>query len=169
MSEALLAKDLMTSPVKTLAHDTSVVEAAKLLLRWKISGAPVVDASGRLLGVFTLRDLARYVQGRLVELPVVDRRRERILETREPVPPDYHFEGFEQSTVADLMTLGVASVFPESTFEEVARSMCSLGIHRVFVLTEAGKLEGVITTMDVLRWIDRGFLARKGMGQKQTG
>lgn len=170
MTGLVLAKDLMTSPVKSLAFDTGVGDAAGLLNRWKVSGAPVLDAEGRPLGVFTLRDLARYVQDRLAEFPALHPGRGRELETRGEVPEGEAFpsEEFRRTPVTEFMTLGIAGVFPESTFEEVARSMCSLGIHRVFVTTEEGRLVGVITTLDVLKWIDRGFRARKAARRKQA-
>lgn len=168
MSDLFLAQDLMTSPVKALPYDTPVGEAAKLLNRWKVTGAPVLDLEGRPLGVFTLKDLARYVQNELTKLPAIDPGVERELETRGHVPEGEEFRGFEQTPVTEFMTLGVATVFPESTFEEVARTMGSLGIHRVFVMTEAGTLVGVITTMDVLKWIDRGFLSRKAARKREA-
>ena len=51
--------DIMTRKIITLAPDTTVEEAAEVLLKQKISGAPVVDDAGRLLGVITKSDLFR--------------------------------------------------------------------------------------------------------------
>jgi CBS domain-containing protein len=50
---ALTAADLMTAPVMTIPEKTPLREAARLLLRANISGAPVVDATGRCLGVLS--------------------------------------------------------------------------------------------------------------------
>lgn len=148
MMAALLARDVMSRPVKRITASTPVRDAAAFLTRHGISGAPVVDGHGRWIGVFTQRDLARHVQGRWGR-----RRRERTLESREPVidasgePTDE----FGRTPVKELMTEGMFTVFPESTLEEVMRSMVKFKIHRVFVIEEAsGELEGVITTMDVL-------------------
>lgn len=149
-----LAKDLMARPVRRLTTAASVRDAAEFLLRWGISGAPVEDEHGRWVGVFTMNDLARHVQDRLVKLPTVDPKRERTLETREEIPDGFGFEGFEDTRVGDLMTGGLYSVFPEATLEEVVRTLTTQKIHRVFVLSEKGAVEGVITTMDVLRWMD---------------
>ncbi len=154
MTSEATAGRLMTRPVRKLTTEATVRDAADFLLRWKISGAPVVDERGRWVGVFTLSDIARHVQSRLVELPVVDPSAERTLETREEIPDGFHFEGFEDTRVGDLMTPGLYSVFPEATLEEVVRTLTGRGIHRVFVITEGGEIEGVITTMDVLRWME---------------
>ena len=150
MSDTLLARDLMSRPVKRLTAATTVREAAAFLSRNGISGAPVIDAHGRWIGVFTQRDLARHMQNRLVR----ERRRERTLESREPVagapvePP----EDFGRTPVKELMTKGMFTVFPEATVDEVVRAMVTFKIHRLFVIEEAtGELEGVITTLDVLQ------------------
>src|SRR6185503_11474378 len=78
--ETLLARDFMSRPVKRLTASTPLADAAAFFVRNGISGAPVVDARGRWLGVFTQHDLARYVQERMTVS-----RRERTLESREPV------------------------------------------------------------------------------------
>jgi CBS domain-containing protein len=151
------ARELMNKPVRKVTSDAAVRDAADFLLRWGISGAPVVDGHGRWVGVFTVSDIARHVQTRLVELPVIDPKEERTLETREEIPDGFHFEGFEDTRVGDLMTPGLYSVFPEATLEEVVRTMTAQKIHRVFVITEGGEIEGVITSMDVLRWMERRY------------
>jgi tRNA nucleotidyltransferase (CCA-adding enzyme) len=163
MMAALLARDVMSRPVKRLTASTPVRDAAGFLTRNGISGAPVVDAHGRWIGVFTQRDLARHVQERWGRR----RRRERTLESREPVldasgePTDE----FGRTPVKVLMTEGMFTVFPESTIEEVMRAMVKFKIHRVFVIGEAsGELEGVITTMDVLGALS-GERARKLLSQ----
>ena len=147
---SLLARDLMSRPVKRLTATTPVRDAAAFLARNSISGAPVIDARGRWIGVFTQKDLARHVQNQLVR----ERHRERTLESREPVldPAGEPTEEFGRTPVKDLMTKGMFTVFPESTLDEVVRSMVTFKIHRVFVIEEAtGELEGVITTLDVLQ------------------
>src|SRR5689334_524723 len=147
--ETLLARDLMSRPVKRLTASTSLRDAAAFFVRHGISGAPVVDARGRWLGVFTQRDLARHVQERMVVV-----RGERTLESREPAlpesgepPPD-----FGRTPVRALMTRGLYTVFPDATLAEVMRAMVSFGVHRLFVIDEKdGEILGVITTLDVLR------------------
>jgi predicted transcriptional regulator len=161
MSGPVLAKDLMSRPVRRLTTDANVRDAADFLLRWGISGAPVEDGHGRWVGVFTMNDLARHVQERLVKLPTVDPKRERTLETREELPAGFGFEGFEDTRVGDLMTGGLYSVFPEATIEEVVRALVAQKIHRLFVIDEKGGIEGVITTMDLLRWMDAQARAQR--------
>lgn len=165
----ILAKDLMTRPVRRLTTSATARDAAEFLLRWGISGAPVEDEHGRWVGVFSLSDLARHVQDRLVKLPTIDPKRERTLETREEVPAGFGFEGFEDTRVGDLMTGGLFSVFPEATLEEVVRALSTQKVHRLFVISDKGTLEGVITTMDVLKWMDGQLRERRAARHTHSG
>jgi CBS domain-containing protein len=153
MKEVLRAADLMTRPVRRVTSRMIVREAAGFLVRHGISGAPVEDGHGRWLGVFSMNDLARAVASRLSE-PT----KERTLEVRGPAEPASMsaLPGLDALQVREVMTPGLVSVFPGATLAEVVHSMCSSGVHRVFVLEEEkATLEGVITTMDVVRWLDR--------------
>ena len=152
MCKTVLARDLMKGPVFQLTASAPVRDAAAFLLRHGISGAPVIDDHGQWTGVFTQNDLARYVQSRINA-----RKLDRTLEAREPVAGSLEIlpRRFGEMPVGELMTLGLYTVFPEATLEEVVHAMTVFKVHRVFVIQEAGKsLLGVITTMDVLKWMD---------------
>jgi CBS domain-containing protein len=119
--------------------------------------------------VFSLSDLARHVQDQLVKLPSDDPKRERTLETREKeVPTRVGGPGFEDTQVGDLMTGGLYSVFPEATLEEVVRTLTVQKVHRLFVITDKGTIEGVITTMDVLKWMEAQFRERRAARHAPT-
>ncbi len=152
MRRLVLARDLMRHPVRQLTTWTPVKDAAAFLLRHGISGAPVIDEHGRWRGVFTQNDLARHVQGR-----IVPPRPERTLESREAVEVPFEAlpEEFGRTPVGELMTPGLYTVFPDATLHEVVHALAAFKVHRVFVIEENGhELLGVITTMDVLRWMD---------------
>lgn len=53
----MIARDIMTSKVCTIRPEASVQEIAQLLYRERISGAPVVDADGRIIGIITEADI----------------------------------------------------------------------------------------------------------------
>lgn len=163
MRKSVLARDLMRHPVRQLTAWTPVREAAAFLLRQGISGAPVIDEHGRWIGVFTLNDLARSVQRRIVRrLP------ERTLESRERVgdPSELSPAKLGEIPVKEFMTTGLFTVFPDATLEEVVHALTEFGVHRLFVIgDERGELLGVITTMDVLRWMDG---RRKASTNKKT-
>jgi len=152
MLKTVLARDVMSRPVRQLTTWTPVRDAAAFLLRHGISGAPVIDEHGRWIGVFTQNDIARYVQERIAR-----GNSERTLEAREKVSGSspLRLDLFGETRVEELMTLGMYTVFPDATLEEVVHALTAFKIHRVFVIQETGTaLLGVITTMDVLRCLD---------------
>jgi CBS domain-containing protein len=154
MLKTVFARDLMNGPVRQLTTRTPVRDAAAFLVRHGISGAPVIDDHGHWVGVFTQNDLARYVQERIP--PATP---SRTLESREAVEEAFKVlpDQFGDTPVSDLMSVGLYTVFPDATLEEVVRAMTAFKVHRVFVIEEAGRaLLGVITSMDVLRWMDAG-------------
>jgi|GEM_PF-2151659 len=152
MRKPFFARDLMHHPVRQLTAWTPVREAAAFLVRQGISGAPVIDEHGQWVGVFTQNDLARCVQNRLVRRPP-----ERTLESRERLGElaALFSEKVAEAPVREFMTSGLYTVFPDATVEEVVHTMTAFEVHRVFVIEEEkGDLLGVITTMDVMRWLD---------------
>jgi CBS-domain-containing membrane protein len=159
MLKPVLARDVMSRPVRQLTTWTPVRDAAAFLLRHGISGAPVIDEHGRWIGVFTQNDLARFVQER-----IKPGSSGRTLESREEVPASFSAlpDQFGDTPVHELMTLGMYTVFPEATLEEVVHALTAFTVHRIFVIKETGNaLLGVITTMDVLRWMDLGRVPKK--------
>lgn len=156
-------RTLMSRPLRKLTMGAKVRDAAQFLRRWGISGAPVLDAHGRPTGVFSLSDLAGHLTNRLLDMPALDPMAERARETGEFIPTGrgFHFEGFDDVPVSDLMTPEIVSVDPDATIEDAVRVMEDLSIHRVFVRKGEGPLLGVITTMDVLRWVGRALRSRR--------
>jgi predicted transcriptional regulator len=146
---------LMSKPVRRLSMSTRLRDAAEFLRRWGISGAPVVDGHGRPVGVFSLRDLSAHFTDRFEELPVVDPAVERARKTGETIDPKtgFHFERIDDACVADLMTPSLLCVDPDAPVLDAVRMMQRQAIHRVFVRRGRGPLLGVLTTMDVLRWV----------------
>lgn len=141
-----LASEIMSRPVMTLAPDATACDAAAFLSTWGVSGAPVVDRRGEVLGLVSLSDLARHLRDPK-ELHA------RTLEGRERLPRAASTLT-DDVPVTDLMTRGVLFVFPDSPLRDVVRSMISERVHRVLVMSEENRLEGIITSMDVLRWLD---------------
>ena len=153
LKKPLLARDLMTHPVRQVQAATPVRDAAAFLVRHGISGAPVLDEHGRWVGVFTQNDLARYAQEQ-----IVPRTPERTLETRGSVAQSFagDLDAFGSAPVRDYMTPGMFTVFPDATLAEIVHAMVTFRVHRLFVIDPgSGTLEGALTTMDVMRALDR--------------
>lgn len=164
----ILARDLMQREVVTLRPDAPLREALVILEEHEISGAPVVDASGRPVGFLTNRDIARseHLDGdRLGEV-----RRERNLlgleEEHDAEGPegeievellqldDYSPTLLGSGSVQDWMSEEVTSVAPDAELRGLCQTMSENAIHRVLVL-EHGRIAGIITTMDIVRYLAR--------------
>ncbi len=143
----LLAKDVMTSPVITVTPDTPVKEIARLLLTHHISGVPVVDAEGRLVGIVTEADLLYKERPEDQEPPTLL----RLLRRGQIVEAERRAEG----TVArDVMTSPVVTVEPDTPLREVAALMTRRQINRLPVVQE-GRVVGIVSRADVLRALVR--------------
>jgi len=146
---------LMSRPVRRLSMNARIRDAAEFLRTWGISGAPVIDLHGRPVGVFSLRDLAGHLANGFEDLPVIDPAKERVRKTGESIPEDegFHFERIDDARVSDVMTPSILCVDPDAPVLDAIRKMQQHSIHRIFVRRGNGPLMGVLTTMDVLRWV----------------
>jgi len=134
------AEDLMTRDVIALPQAMSLQEAAHRLSEAGVSGAPVMDDAGRCVGVLSRGDLIRAVEEGL---------------PRPPEPPffgDWQIEeeGDGPGEVARMMTRSLIAVPPDASLAEIARAMHSSRVHRVLVQDEAGRVVGVVSSLDVL-------------------
>jgi len=148
----ITASDLMNPEVLTVREDMTVRELASFLIANEISGAPVADGEGRLVGVVSLVDVAAAATGE-------DRRRqdedgsgffgrdwEEGLDEEdvEDLPLDQ--EGLR---VADIMNPKIYSVTEDATVSEVASLMLKGHLHRLLV-TREDRAVGILTTSDLL-------------------
>src|SRR5262245_60279802 len=142
---AMKALDIMTQPVTSVASDTSVLEAVRIMLQKKISGLPVVDAAGALVGMVSEGDLLRRVE------TGTQRRRPRWIEFL--LGPGRLAEEYVRAggrTVNDVMTSDVHTATEETPLEEIVRLMERHGIKRVPVL-RGRHLVGIVTRANVIR------------------
>ena len=133
----MLAKDLMTTTVHTLSPETTVGQALETLVSLGVSGAPVVDASGKIFGVLTEEDLMLYYE----------------------YPEECHYDtAIKDAKVlgAGLVTRGVISIQPDTPAEEIATLFIGRKIKRVPVVVNA-RVVGIVSRRDLLK----GLLAKK--------
>jgi CBS domain-containing protein len=151
----LKAKEVMKAPVVTLNEDVLLRDAARLLSDEHIGGAPVVDHRGEPLGVVSLFDIVSDLAG-LERGPDEPGGFYRQGKVRFSEPEEVEEDSAEEAppgetTVGEIMAPGLIGVSAEASLGEVARLLREKQIHRVFVLDVAGRLLGVISTMDILR------------------
>jgi CBS domain-containing protein len=139
------ARDLMTTSVVTLSPDTPVREVARVLAGRGISGAPVVDATGRLLGIVTEGDLIRRLAA------PADRPRRWILDLLLPAAGQAaRFARAHGRRACDVMTTDLATVDEDAPVERVANLLEQRRVRRVPVVRD-GRLVGIVSRADLLR------------------
>jgi len=143
----LLAKDIMIKKVVTISKDATLAELAKLLIKNKISGVPVVDKKEELVGIVTEADLI-------------------IKESNLPFPLSFSFaflksyESYTKSTkeyletrVEEVMSANVKTVREDMPTSKVVNIMINNNINRLPILNNDGKLTGIITRADIIKSI----------------
>ena len=122
---SLRARDFMTPHVVTLTTDMELLDAIQLLVEQQISGAPVLDEQGNLVGIVTERDCLA-----------------------QTVVATYHGEA--GGRVAEVMSGDVRTVDVDTSLMDIAESFVDSKYRRYPVL-EDNRLVGIISRRDVLR------------------
>jgi CBS domain-containing protein len=138
------AIDIMTPRVITIRSDAAVKEAVRVMLQNRISGLPVVDAAGKLVGIVTEGDFLRRAE------VGTERRRphwlEFVLGPGRLADEYVHAHG---RNVAQVMTPDVMTVAEDTSVDEVARLMERHNIKRLPVM-RGDKIVGIISRANLL-------------------
>jgi CBS domain-containing protein len=133
------AAEVMTLRVATIRPGETVREAARTMLRFGISGLPVVDTAGRLVGIVTEGDFLRRSE------IGTERRHPRWLEfLLGPGRLANEYVHSHGRKVEEVMTPNVVTVSPDTQLQEVVRIMERRHIKRVPVVSD-GKIVGIIS------------------------
>jgi tRNA nucleotidyltransferase (CCA-adding enzyme) len=119
--QAPTARQLMSSPVRTIRPETTMAEAQRILLRYGHSGLSVVDASGQLVGMISRRDLDRALH-----------------------------HGFTHAPVKGYMATNLKTITPQTSVNDIEDLMVTYDIGRLPVLDQ-GQLVGIVSRTDLLR------------------
>lgn len=151
MSKTHNVKDLMNPDVMTVPDDMTTDALARYLTEREISGAPVVDSQGHVIGVVSMTDIAR----NMAEPPDIDSSRSSGFYrdiTADLTREDLGQRDVEERafTVRDVMTPVIHQVPVTASAAAAARLMIDQHIHRL-VVTEGKEPVGIITSMDLLK------------------
>jgi CBS domain-containing protein len=139
------ARDVMQRGVKTVAPETSIEQAVHLMLALRISGLPVVNDAGSVVGMLSEGDLIRRVElGTTLKIPAW----QAWFASSDPQARAYVRSHARK--VEEVMTTPVVSVSPDTELSEVVALMESRRIKRVPVI-ESGRLVGILTRSDLIR------------------
>jgi len=148
LDEAIFtAGDLMTRDVAVVHPETSLLEAVKLMAQRRISGMPVVDDAGKIVGMMSEGDLVRWHEG------YTERQAhwlDMLADGFELAPAFLEGIQEQQRKVKSVMSAGAITVSEETPAREVASLMYAKNIKRVPVVRD-GKLVGIVARSDLIR------------------
>lgn len=159
----LLAKDLMTTAVTTIKSGVPLSELERTLSELRVSGMPVIDASGNLVGVVSRTDIVRALSGAQSDAEAV-LAYYRDVAGAEPAPSELSRMIGERAAslrVEDVMATNLLAVRPDLPLPEVARLLVERRVHRVLV-TEGQRLLGLVSSFDIARAVGDGRLVSHG-------
>ncbi|EIC22454.1 CBS domain-containing protein [Thiorhodovibrio frisius] len=131
MPETKTAKQIMSQRLVTFRPDMDILEAVRVLIDKRISGAPVLDQLGNLVGMLTERDCLK-------------------------VALDASYYRESGGKVESFMTPAVINVSADTPAVEIAERFATSHLRRLPVL-ENGRLIGIVSRRDVLRQLESGW------------
>lgn len=144
------ASEIMTRDVITVSLETSVQQLAQILASNGISGAPVVDRDGLLLGIVTESDLID--QNKKVHIPTVVSILDSFFFLENPDKMEQEMRKMAGATVADIYSSPAFSVSEDTPIDEIATIMSEKNIHSLPVVT-GGQIRGIIGKKDIIKTI----------------
>ncbi len=136
------ARDIMTKEVITVTRDTPVVDVIGILLKNRITGVPVTDKEGKLVGIISESDLI-YKEKSLLPLTAYWVNQEEFIKACKKALA---------TKTGEAMSATVYTVTEETSVEDITALMIEKGIKRVPVIKD-GKVIGIITRADILKAI----------------
>jgi CBS-domain-containing membrane protein len=144
----LKARDIMNKNVVTVDADMSIEALGRLFIEKNISGAPVLDKTGRLFGIVTENDLIR--KNTRLHIPTVLRIFDAFIPLGGTGSVEDEIRRISASRVSDICTRNVVTVTPDTDLQEISTVMSDKGVHLIPVV-ESGRIEGIIGKMDIIK------------------
>ena len=144
----LTARDIMTREIITITDDSTVKELARLLAIHQISGVPVIDDKGRLVGVVTESDLI--FQTKKLHIPTVITILDSVFYLENPDKMGEEMKKMVGAKVKDILTSSPLTVNEDTPLDEIATMMAEKNVHTLPVVNKE-ILVGVIGKKDIIR------------------
>lgn len=157
----ITAKDIMTSDVITVTPDLAVEKLAALLWKNNISGAPVVDAHGKVVGVVTESDLID--QNKKIHIPTMISFLDSVIMLESSEKIEKEIGKITGTTVQDICCREVVTVNEDTGIDEIATIMSEKHVHTLPVV-RGGELVGVVGKNDIIKTLAQKIEEGEGKG-----
>ena len=144
----LTASDIMTKEVITVQEDMTIEALGRIFIEKRISGAPVLDNKGKLVGVVTENDLVR--KNSRLHIPTVVRIFDAFVPLGSTDRVEEEIRRISASKVSEICSRTVVTVAPDATLQDVSSLMFEKGVHLIPVV-DAGRIVGIIGKIDIIR------------------
>jgi CBS domain-containing protein len=141
--------DVMTRDPIVVNPETALTEVIKILSEQRISGLPVTDAAGKLVGVISETDLLWRESG--VEMPPYIMLLDSVIYLENPSRYDRELHKALGQSVGEVMTAHPVTIAADQQLREAAHLMSERKIHHLPVLDGAARLIGMLTCGDIVR------------------
>jgi len=138
-------KEIMTKEVVSIKPDDNTKDALDILFKMQISGLPVIDTQGRLVGMFTEKDILKQI------LPSYLEKVGRFVYEENPKSIKNKFQDLANLSVSQVMRKDVIARDEDASLCEVARLMPTQKIRRIPVLDKEKRVVGIVAREDIVK------------------
>ncbi|MEM3396858.1 MAG: CBS domain-containing protein [Thermoplasmata archaeon] len=151
--------ECMRKRVITLPANATIKDAVDTLARHNISGAPVVDEKGNLVGIISETDIFEKLRTEFRELRLVFPNLPLISVSFVEIPKEKKareiYEELVNTKVSEIMTKDVVTASPDDDVGQVIQLMVKHKVNRIPIITDH-KIKGIITRGDILKALSKG-------------
>ena len=140
----MLLRDIMTRDIICISDEATLKEAGEVFKKNRISGLPVVNGNGEIIGVVTITDMLK-ILGKIYGLKESEKKSHAVIMLSDM------YEGEKQKAkVKDLMTREVYVLKEDSSIEEVMKLMFQNKVHTIPITDLEGHIVGIIGRRDLV-------------------
>lgn len=145
------ARDIMTQEVITVQPNAPIRDLAEIFIEHNISGVPVVDDKGKVLGIATESDLIFH--SKRLKVPTVLTILDSFIFLDSPEKMEQELRKIAAASVSDVYTTPPVTITPDTPLDEIASLMTEKQVHTLPVLDDSEKMIGIVGKKDIIRTI----------------
>lgn len=146
------AKDIMTERVLSVTPDTPVAHVARLLREKHISGVPVLNQEGRVVGIVTELDLIK--RHARIHMPIYLPFLDSPIFLQDPRRYQDDVRRVLGTTAEEIMTRKVRTASPETSVEDLATMMVEERANPIPIIDAEGALVGIVSHTDIVHLVE---------------